>query len=82
MERKLASFSKSKQHYKEQWSKALAELASSRHREQAAAREKLLTQQKELEAMRVQYFQQEHQMSLKQEISDVKKDMNRLGKKT
>ncbi len=69
--------SKSKQHYKEQWSKALSELASSRQREQAAARNRLLSQQQELEAMRVQYFQQEQQNSLKQQLSLVKKDVNR-----
>ena len=73
----MASATKSKQHYKEQWSKALTELASSRQREQAAARSKLLSQQQELEAMRVQYFQQEQQNSLKQQLSEVKKDVNR-----
>ena len=34
LERKLESQLKSKQHYKEQWSKALRELASVRQREQ------------------------------------------------
>lgn len=68
---------KSKLHYKEQWSKALAELASSRQAQQAATRNRLLSQQQELEAMRVQYFQQEHQNSLKQQISEVKKDVSR-----
>ena len=77
LERKLSSLTKSKQHYKEQWSKALSELATLRQREQAAARNKLLTQQQELEALRVQYLQQEQQNSLKQQISEVKKDVNR-----
>ena len=77
LERKLTSLTKSKQHYKEQWSKALSELASNRQREQAVARNKLLTQQQELEALRVQYFQQEQQNSFRQQISEVKKDVNR-----
>ena len=77
LERKLASVSKSKQHYKEQWSKALSELALSQQREQATARDKLLTQQQELEAMRAQYFQQEQQNHLKQQLSQVKKDVDK-----
>lgn len=77
LERKLASATKSKQHYKDQWSKALSELASSRQREQAAARNRLLTQQQELEALRVQFFQQEQQNNLKQQLTQVKKDVNR-----
>ncbi len=76
LERKVVSLSKSKQHYKEQWSKALSELAVSRQRDQAAARNQLQTQQQELEAMRVQYFQQEQQNSLKLQLSQIKKDVN------
>jgi centrosomal protein CEP120 len=77
LDRKVVSLTKSKQHYKDQWSKALSELAVSRQREQAAARNRLLTQQQELEALRVHYFQQEQQNSLKQQLSQVKKDVSR-----
>ena len=73
---KVVSLTKFKHHYKDQWSMALSELAISRQQE-AAARNKLLTQQQELEALRVQYFQQEQQNSLKQQLSQVKKDVNR-----
>ncbi len=68
---------KSKQHYKEQWTKALSELASSRQREQAAARERLLTQQQELEAMRMQYMEAEHQNSLRQQLNQVKNEVEK-----
>jgi len=77
LERKVSSLTKSKLHYKEQWSKALTELAACRQKEQAMARNKLLTQQQELEALRVQYLQQEQQNSFKQQLSEVKKDVNR-----
>lgn len=77
LERKVVSLTKSKQHYKDQWSKALSELAVSRQREQTVARNRLMTQQQELEALRVQYFQQEQQNSLKQQLTEVKKDVDR-----
>ena len=68
---------KSKQHYKEQWTRALSELASCRQREQAAARERLLTQQRELEAMRMQYIENEHQNSLRQQLNQVKNEVDK-----
>ena len=77
MERKLSAMTKSKQHYKEQWSKALSELAMCRQKEQAAARERLLAQQQELEVMRAQYLHHEQQNSLKQQINQVRDEVER-----
>ncbi len=73
----MSALAKSKAHYKEQWSKALSELATSRQKEQAAARERLLTQQRELETMRMQYMEAEHQNGLRQQLTQVK---NEVGK--
>ena len=75
LERKLLALSKSKQHYKEQWSKALGELAACRQREQAAARERLLAQQQELEMMRARYLQHEEQNSIRQQLHQVKNEV-------
>ena len=75
LERKLLALSKSKQHYKEQWSKALSELAACRQREQAAARERLLAQQQELEMMRARYLQHEEQNSIRQQLHQVKNEV-------
>lgn len=77
LDRKLSSLAKSKQHYKEQWTRALAELASCRQKEQAAARERLMTQQRELEAMRMQYIENEHQNSLRQQLNQVKNEVEK-----
>ena len=75
LERKLLALSKSKQHYKEQWSKALGELAACRQREQTAARERLLSQQQELEMMRARYLQHEEQNSIRQQLHHVKNEV-------
>lgn len=77
MERKLSALSKSKQHYKEQWTKALSELAMCRQKEQAAARERLLAQQQELEMMRARYLHHEQQNSLRLQINQVKDEVDR-----
>ena len=53
LERKLDSSTKSKVHYKQQWTRALKELARLKQKEQAAAKAQLKRQQQELEHMRL-----------------------------
>ena len=53
LERKLDSATKSKVHYKQQWTRALKELARLKQKEQAAAKAQLKRQQQELEHMRL-----------------------------
>ena len=52
LERKLSSVARSKLHYKQQWSRALQELAVARQREQSVLKEKLLRQEHEVNELR------------------------------
>ena len=52
LERKLSSVSRSKVHYKQQWSKALHELALTRQREQKSMRDKLAQQEREVNELK------------------------------
>ena len=52
LERKLSSVSRSKVHYKQQWSKCLQELAVARQKEQKALKEKMLRQEKTVDELR------------------------------
>ena len=54
LEQKLLSANKSRQHYKEQWSHALRELAHMRQQEASASRQRLRQQEQELDHMRQQ----------------------------
>ena len=56
MERKLDAVTKSKIHYKQQWGKALRELAKIKQNEQLAAKARLKKQERELEHMRLRYL--------------------------
>lgn len=78
MEHKLETVTKSKQHYKDEWSKALKEVASLKHREQTVMRDQLKKQQLELEAMRVKYLRAEEQQSLQQQLQQIKDETQRL----
>lgn len=78
LERKLESLVKSKQHYKDQWVKALRELAAVRQKEQASTRERLRRQQQELEAMRASYLQQEEHNGIRKQLEEVKTETHRL----
>eukprot|EP00731_Ephydatia_muelleri_P012343 Em0006g1237a len=78
LERKLESLAKSKQHYKDQWVKALRELAAVRQKEQASTRERLRRQQQELEAMRASYLQQEEHNGIRKQLEEVKTETHRL----
>ena len=56
LERKLETANKSKIHYKQQWGRALRELARMKQQEQTAARARLKKQEQELEHMRLRYL--------------------------
>ena len=80
LERKLDAVTKSKIHYKQQWGRALKELARLKQKEQAAAKAHLQRQQQELEHMRIRYLAAEEKdvvSSDKQELEDIKNELNK-----
>ncbi|MGH0187101.1 UNVERIFIED_CONTAM: hypothetical protein FKN15_023709 [Acipenser sinensis] len=81
LERKLESSTKSKLHYKQQWGRALKELARLKQREQENAMARLKKQQQELEHMRLQYLAAEEKDVVKterQELEEIRNELNRL----
>lgn len=81
LERKLDAVSKSKLHYKQQWGRALKELARLKQKEQAQAKASLQKQHQELEHMRLRYLAAEEKevvSSEKQELQDIKNELNKL----
>ncbi|KPP68982.1 centrosomal protein of 120 kDa-like [Scleropages formosus] len=81
LERKLESTTKSKLHYKQQWGRALKELARFKQREQEAAMMRLKKQQQELEHMRLRYLAAEEKETVKsekQQLEDIRNELNRL----
>uniref|UniRef100_A0A8B9GIK7 Centrosomal protein of 120 kDa n=1 Tax=Amazona collaria TaxID=241587 RepID=A0A8B9GIK7_9PSIT len=81
LERKLESATKSKLHYKQQWTRALKELARLKQREQENAMAHLKKQQQELEHMRLRYLAVEEKELGKpdrQELEDIRNELNRL----
>ncbi|KAJ7415747.1 Centrosomal protein of 120 kDa [Willisornis vidua] len=81
LERKLESATKSKLHYKQQWTRALKELARLKQREQENAMAHLKKQQQELEHMRLRYLAAEEQelgKTDRQELEDIRNELNRL----
>ncbi|XP_060033469.1 centrosomal protein of 120 kDa [Erinaceus europaeus] len=81
LERKLESATKSKLHYKQQWGRALKELARLKQREQESQMARLKKQQEELEQMRLRYLAAEEKDTLKterQELLDIRNELNRL----
>ncbi|XP_051498068.1 centrosomal protein of 120 kDa isoform X2 [Apus apus] len=84
LERKLESATKSKLHYKQQWTRALKELARLKQREQENAMAHLKKQQQELEHMRLRYLAAEEKelgKTDRQELEDIRNELNRLKKK-
>ncbi|XP_078422984.1 centrosomal protein of 120 kDa isoform X2 [Cetorhinus maximus] len=80
-ERKLESATKSKLHYKQQWGRALKELARLKQREQENAMARLKKQQQELEHMRLRYLAAEEKEVVKterQELEEIRNELNRL----
>ncbi|XP_066499742.1 centrosomal protein of 120 kDa [Hoplias malabaricus] len=81
LERKLESATKSKLHYKQQWGRALKELARFKQREQENAMIRLKKQQQELEHMRLRYLAAEEKEAVKNEkheLQDIRNELNRL----
>ncbi|XP_038026560.1 centrosomal protein of 120 kDa isoform X2 [Anas platyrhynchos] len=81
LERKLESATKSKLHYKQQWARALKELARLKQREQESAMARLKKQQQELEHMRLRYLAAEEKelgKTDRQELEDIRNELNRL----
>ncbi|XP_043567704.1 centrosomal protein of 120 kDa isoform X3 [Chiloscyllium plagiosum] len=80
-ERKLESATKSKLHYKQQWGRALKELARLKQREQENAMARLKKQQQELEHMRLRYLAAEEKEVVKterEELAEIRNELNRL----
>ncbi|XP_061585706.1 centrosomal protein of 120 kDa-like [Cololabis saira] len=83
LERKLESTTKSKLHYKQQWGRALKELARFKQREQENAVIRLKKQQAELEAMRLRYLATQEKEAVQQdrrELDGIRDQINRLKK--
>ncbi|KXJ28809.1 centrosomal protein of 120 kDa [Exaiptasia diaphana] len=82
LERKLDTANKSKIHYKQQWGRALREVARLKQQEQAVAKERLKRQEQELEHMRLRYLAAEEKEVVKaserNELEDIKQELNRL----
>ncbi|XP_036081485.1 centrosomal protein of 120 kDa isoform X2 [Rousettus aegyptiacus] len=81
LERKLESATKSKLHYKQQWGRALKELARLKQQEQESQMARLKKQQEELEEMRLRYLASEEKDTVKterQELLDIRNELNRL----
>ncbi|XP_042530327.1 centrosomal protein of 120 kDa isoform X2 [Dipodomys spectabilis] len=81
LERKLESATKSKLHYKQQWGRALKELARLKQREQESQMARLKKQQEELDQMRLRYLAAEEKDTVKteqQELLDIRNELNRL----
>ncbi|XP_043916700.1 centrosomal protein of 120 kDa [Protopterus annectens] len=81
LERKLESTTKSKLHYKQQWGRALKELARLKQREQENAMARLKKQQQELEHMRLRYLAAEEKEVVKtdrEELEEIRNELNRL----
>eukprot|EP00058_Branchiostoma_floridae_P024395 XP_002609885.1 hypothetical protein BRAFLDRAFT_125991 [Branchiostoma floridae] len=81
LERKLDYVAKSKLHYKQQWGRALKELARLKQREQTNAKARLKQQQQELEHMRLRYLAAEEKEIVKaekQELETIKEELTRL----
>jgi len=81
LERKLETANKSKIHYKQQWGRALRELARIKQQEQTAARARLKKQEQELEHMRLRYLAAEEKevvKSEKEELEEIKLELSRL----
>uniref|UniRef100_A0A3B3ZG62 C2 domain-containing protein n=1 Tax=Periophthalmus magnuspinnatus TaxID=409849 RepID=A0A3B3ZG62_9GOBI len=79
LERKLESITKSKLHYKQQWGRALKELARFKQREQENAMCRLKKQQQELEVMRLKYLSSEERKVTGQEREELEEIKNQIN---
>ncbi|XP_029658180.1 centrosomal protein of 120 kDa-like isoform X2 [Octopus sinensis] len=81
LEKKLDNALKSKIHYKQQWGRALKEVARLKHREQVTAKAQLKKQQDELEQIKLRYLANEEKESIKSdklELEVIKNELNKI----
>lgn len=81
LERKLDAATKSKLHYKQQWGRALREVAILKQKEQEVAKAHLVRQQQELEQMRLRYMAAEEKEIVSKEskeLEEIKQQINKL----
>ncbi|KAK7009202.1 centrosomal protein of 120 kDa [Biomphalaria glabrata] len=81
LERKLDAATKSKVHYKQQWGRALKEVARLKQKEQDIAKAQLLRQHQELEHMRLRYLAAEEKEVVNKEnreLEEIKSQINKL----
>ncbi|RNA18235.1 hypothetical protein BpHYR1_023451, partial [Brachionus plicatilis] len=81
LERKLDAMTKAKNHYKEQWTKALQEIALMKKKEESNAKALLRRQQMELENMKMKFLSAEESEKLKsdeQELLNLKNEIEKL----
>lgn len=84
-ERKLDLAEQAKAKYKSQWSRALAEIAALRKRQQLVAKDSIRREQKELRHMRMQYLAREEQEladAEKVELTLIKDELGKLRQAT
>ena len=80
LERKLETAIKSKNHYKEQWIKALQEIAALKRREEANAKTLLKKQQIELDHLRMRYLAAEENNLIRtdeKQLETLRHDLNK-----
>ncbi|XP_066916000.1 centrosomal protein of 120 kDa-like [Clytia hemisphaerica] len=80
LERKIEAVTKSKIHYKQQWGRALRELARIKTNEQEEAKSRLKKQQQELDHMKLRYLAAEEKQMMqteKEELDQVKDEINK-----
>ena len=73
--------SKAKNHYKDQWTRALQEIAAIKKREETTAKSMLQKQQKELEHLRLRYLAAEENELLKtdeKQLNSLKNELEKL----
>lgn len=81
LERKLDSMTKAKTHYKEQWTRALQEIAMMKKREEANAKTLLKKQQQELEHLRMRYLAAEENELIKNDhksFDNLRSELDRI----
>ncbi|EDQ85615.1 uncharacterized protein MONBRDRAFT_29126 [Monosiga brevicollis MX1] len=85
LHRQLDAAQRSKDQYKQQWTKALHTVAQLRQKEQLLSREHLRQQQRELEHLRLQYLMKEERDvtgNEMKEIAEIKAELQRLAQLT
>ena len=78
LERKLDAVTKSKAHYKQQWGRALRDMARLKQKEQHQAKQQLVRKQEELEHMRMRYLAAEENDMIradKKQLTDIRSEL-------